>query len=149
MILRKIIVELKYFISNLITMTKINQVYKCPICGNIVEVVHDGAGTLVCCNKEMILMSDDIKLEGKEKHIPVVEKKGNIISVKVGSIDHPMTPEHYIEWIEIITEHRTYKKFLNPNQTRPDQPIAIFEIDAEVISARAYCNLHGLRKIDL
>lgn len=111
------------------------------------EVVHTGVGTLVCCGKDMILMNDDVKPEiSTEKHIPVLERDGNTVTVKVWSVAHPMTPEHYIEWIEVITAHRTYKKFLNPDPARPDEAIAIFEIEWEVLSARAYCNLHGLRK---
>ena len=129
-------------------MTKTNQIYKCSICGNMSEIIHTGIGTLSCCGKDMILMLDETKLEGQEKHIPFIERNGNKITVKIGSTEHPMTPEHYIEWIEIITEHRTYKKFLNPYPSRPDESIAIFDIDAKIISARTYCNIDGLRKID-
>lgn len=125
-------------------MTQKNQIYKCSICGNIIEILHPGAGTLVCCNKDMLLMSDEVKPEGEEKHIPVIKKEGNKIIIKVGSISHPMTPEHYIERIEIITTHRTYKKFFTPT----DEAQASFEINEDIISARAYCNLHGLRKTD-
>ena len=96
----------------------------------------------------MELMSDEAKPEWQEKHIPVVEIEGNKVTIKIGSIAHPMLPEHYIERIEVITENRTYKKFLNPDPARPDQPIAIFDIDVKIISARAYCNIHGLRKTD-
>lgn len=95
----------------------------------------------------MELMSDDIKPEGQEKHIPVVEIDGTKVTIKVGSIPHPMLPEHHIEWIELITENRTYKKFLDP--AKPDQPIAIFDIDAKIVAARAYCNIHGLRKTNI
>lgn len=111
------------------------------------EVIHTGGGTLVCCGKDMELMTDEVKAEiSGEKHIPIVEIDGTKVTVKVGAIEHPMTPEHYIEWIEVITENRTYKKFLDP--TQPNQPIAIFDIDTKIISARAYCNIHGLRKAD-
>jgi len=110
------------------------------------EVIHTGAGTLVCCGKDMILMTDEVKAEiSWEKHIPVIEIEGTKVTIKVGAIEHPMTPEHYIEWIEVITENRTYKKFLTPD----DKPIAIFDIDAKIIGARGYCNLHGLRKADM
>ncbi len=110
------------------------------------EVIHTGAGTLVCCGKDMLLMTDEVKPEiSGEKHIPVVEIDGTKVTIKVGAIEHPMTPEHYIEWIEVITEHRTYKKFLTPD----DKPIAIFYIDAKIIAIREYCNLHGLRKTDM
>jgi len=121
---------------------KRDQIYKCNVCGNMIEVIHVGIGTLVCCGKNMVLVPDEIKTELQEKHIPTIERDGNKITVKVGSVIHPMIPEHYIERIEIITAHRIYKKFLNPDPSRPDQPIAIFDIDAEIISARAYCNLH-------
>jgi superoxide reductase len=114
------------------------------------EVLHPGAGTLVCCGKDMIHMTDEVKPEiSGEKHIPIVEIEGTKVTVKVGSIAHPMTPEHYIERIEVITENRTYKKFLNPDPARPDEPIAIFDIDAKIIAVREYCNLHGLRKAEI
>lgn len=114
------------------------------------EVVHTGAGTLVCCGKEMVHMTDEVKPEiSWEKHIPTIEIDGTKVTVKIGAIEHPMTPEHYIEWIELITENRTYKKFLNPDPAKPDQPIVIFDIDAKIIGARGYCNLHGLRKADI
>lgn len=95
----------------------------------------------------MELMSDETKSEGQEKHIPVIEIEGTKITVKVGSIAHPMLLEHYIERIELITENRTYKKFLDPK--KPDEPIVIFDVDAKIISARAYCNIHGLWKTNI
>lgn len=113
------------------------------------EVIHTGVWTLVCCGKEMELISDETKLEGEEKHIPVIKIDGTKVTVKVSSTEHPMVPEHYIEWIEVITKNRTYKKFLNPDPARPDQPIAIFDIDAKIISVRVYCNIHGLWKTDI
>ena len=97
----------------------------------------------------MELMSDEAKPEWQEKHIPVVEIEGNKVTIKIGSIAHPMLPEHYIERIEVITENRTYKKFLTPNPARPDQPIATFDIDAKIIAVREYCNLHGLWKANI
>ncbi len=131
-------------------MTEKNQIYKCSVCGNMIEIIHTGAGTIVCCGKEMILMTDEVKSEiSGEKHIPVVEIDGTKVTVKIGSIPHPMTLEHYIERIEIITKNRTYKKFLNPDPTKTDQPITIFDIDAKIIAVRGYCNLHGLRKTDI
>lgn len=117
-------------------------------------MVHTGIGTLVCCGKDMILMSDEPKPEWQEKHIPVIEQEGNKVTVKVGSVPHPMlapdtvagTAEHYIERIEVITENKTYKKFLDP---AADQPEAIFDIEEKIIAARAYCNIHGLWKTEI
>lgn len=107
------------------------------------EVVHASGGTMVCCDKEMLLMADDIKPEiSTEKHIPIVTKEGNMVSVKVWSVTHPMTPEHYIERIEVMTSDKVYRKQLTPT----DAPEATFEITEEIVAARAYCNLHGLRK---
>jgi len=107
------------------------------------EVVHAGVGTLVCCGKDMLLMSDEAKPEiSTEKHIPIVERDGNKVTVKVGSVPHPMTPEHYIQFIEVITANKVYRKELTPTDT----PEATFEITEEIITVREYCNLHGLRK---
>jgi len=124
-------------------MTQLNQVYKCSVCGNMTEVIHTGVGTIVCCGKEMTLMTDEVKPEiSAEKHIPVVSKEGNTVTVKVGSVPHPMTPEHYIQWIEVITENKIYRKQLTPN----DAPEATFEITEDIATVREYCNLHSLRK---
>ena len=124
-------------------MTELNEVYKCNICGNIVEMVHSGAGELVCCGQPMELQKENIKKdEGNEKHVPVIEKTNNGIKVKIGSIPHPMEKEHYIEWIEVLADNKVYKKFLNPN----DKPEAEFELEAKQIIARAYCNIHYLWK---
>ena len=123
-------------------MTELNQIYKCNICGNIVEVTHGGAGELVCCGVPMKLKIEAIEDEGLEKHKPVLEKTDSGVIVRVGEIEHPMESEHYIEWIEVITEHRIYRKFLNPG----DEPIAEFLLEAEHLSVRAYCNIHGLWK---
>ncbi|MCL5410857.1 MAG: desulfoferrodoxin [Patescibacteria group bacterium] len=119
-----------------------NQVYKCSVCGNIVEVLFAGGGTLVCCGKPMELLAEKTEDEGKEKHVPVVEKSDNKIKVKVGSIPHPMEQEHYIQWIEVIADGRIYRKHLKPG----DSPEAEFEIEANEIMVREYCNVHGLWK---
>ena len=121
-------------------MTEKRQVYKCEICGNIVEVLHEGGGTLVCCGQPMNLQKENTVDASLEKHIPVIEHKSDKIIVKVGSIEHPMTEEHYIEWIELIADHVSYKKFLKPSE----KPEAEFCISAKQVTARAYCNLHGL-----
>lgn len=118
-------------------MTKLKQIYKCEICGNIIEVLHEGAGTLVCCGKPMILQKENTVDASKEKHVPVIE--GN--KVKVGSIEHPMIPEHYIEWIEATSKTgEVCKKFLKPGE-KPEA-----EFPFKPVSAREYCNLHWLWK---
>jgi superoxide reductase len=121
-------------------MTQEKQIYKCNICGNIVEVLHSGVGQLVCCGQPMELLEEKIDDVGKEKHLPVVEKTGKGVRVKIGSIPHPMEEKHYIEWIEIIADGVSYRKFLKPGA----KPEAEFEIEAENIKAREYCNVHGL-----
>jgi len=121
-------------------MTEQRQIYKCNVCGNIVEVLHPGAGELVCCGQPMELMVAKTEDQGQEKHVPVIEKTEAGIKVKVGSVPHPMEEQHYIEWIEVIADNQSYKKFLRPGET----PEAIFDIKAEDIKAREYCNIHGL-----
>lgn len=123
-------------------MTELNQVYKCNICGNIVEVLHNGAGELVCCGQPMELQMEKTEEEKFEKHRPVVEKTATGVIVRVGSVPHPMESEHYIEWIEVRTEHRTYRKYLEPGGA----PEAEFLLEAEHLEVRAYCNVHGLWK---
>ncbi|NQT84748.1 desulfoferrodoxin, partial [bacterium] len=95
-------------------MTERLQVYKCEICGNIVEVLHEGAGELVCCGQPMKLYVENTVDAAREKHVPVVEETEGGIKVKVGSVPHPMGEEHYIEWIEIIAGGKAYRQFLNP-----------------------------------
>lgn len=124
-------------------MTQLNQIYRCNVCGNIVEVLHTGKGQLVCCGQPMELLQEKTEEEGQEKHVPVIEKTETGIEIKVGSIPHPMEDSHYIEWIEIIADGRIYRKFLKPG----DEPKAEFEIKAEKIEAREYCNIHGLWKV--
>lgn len=124
-------------------MTKLNEIYKCNVCGNMVEMVHASTGTLVCCGQQMELLKEKtLKDEGKEKHVPVVEIKKDKVIVKVGSIPHPMEEKHYIELIEIIADGVSYKKFLKPK----DKPEAEFCITAKKITAREYCSVHGLWK---
>ena len=116
------------------------EIYKCMVCGNIVEVVHGGDGELVCCGKPMKNLVAKTAEEGKEKHVPVIEKSDGSIKVKVGSIAHPMEQKHYIEWIEIIADGKTYRQFLNPGEV----PQAVFNIDTKAVSAREHCSIHGL-----
>jgi superoxide reductase len=124
-------------------MTEKLQIYKCEICGNIVEMLHSGDGELVCCGAPMKLFKENTVDAAKEKHIPVIEKIEGGFRVKVGSVAHPMEEKHYIEWIEAITEDgKVYRQFLHPGE----KPEAIFKIDVNKITAREYCNLHGLWK---
>jgi superoxide reductase len=123
-------------------MTERLQVYKCEVCGNIVEVLHAGKGELVCCKQPMKLFVENTVDAAKEKHVPVVERTAHGIKVTVGSVPHPMEEKHYIEWIEIIADGKAYRQFLNPG----DAPEATFNIAAQQVTAREYCNLHGLWK---
>jgi len=121
-------------------MTELRQVYKCNVCGNIVEVIHTGVGQLVCCGQPMELLTEKTSDIGLEKHVPVIEKVSSKAKVKVGSVPHPMEEKHYIEWIEIIADGKTCRKFLKSGE----KPQAEFETTAERIEAREYCNIHGL-----
>ena len=125
-------------------MTKLLQIYKCEVCGNIVEMLHTGVGELVCCNQPMKLYEENTVDAALEKHVPVFEINNSSVNVKVGSVAHPMEEKHYIEWIEIIDEGgRAYRKFLKPG----DLPEAQFCLEAAgKITVREYCNLHGLWK---
>lgn len=121
-------------------MTTRKQIYKCEVCGNIVEVLHEGGGELVCCGEPMKLQQENTVDAAREKHVPVVERSARGFKVKVGSIPHPSTLEHHIEWIELIADGKAYRQFLNAG----DAPEATFEIDAQQVIAREYCNLHSL-----
>jgi len=123
-------------------MVKLKEVYKCNVCGNIVEVVHAGMGELVCCGQLMELLTEKLQDAGNEKHVPVIEKTATGVKVKVGSIPHPMEEKHYIEWIELHADETVYRKFLKP----AEKPEAEFCVTAKKLSARDYCNIHGLWK---
>ena len=123
-------------------MAKRLEVYKCGVCGNIVEVLHGGKGNLVCCGQPMNLLVENTVDAAKEKHVPVIEKVEGGVKVKVGDVAHPMEEKHWIEWIEIIADGKAYRQFLNPGEA----PEAIFNVEAEQIAAREYCNIHGLWK---
>ena len=123
-------------------MTELLEVYKCNICGNIVCILHKGAGKLVCCNEKMKLQKENTVDASFEKHIPVLEKTENGVLVKIGEKEHPMIEEHYIEWIEVITKDNSYIHFLKPN----DKPEFMFYTSHDIIATRAYCNIHGLWK---
>jgi len=123
-------------------MTKKLQVYKCDVCGNIVEILHEGVGELVCCGQPMTLLGENTVDASKEKHVPVIEKQAGGYLVKIGAVPHPMEEKHHIEWIELIAGERAYRQFLKPG----DAPEAFFAVEAAQVSAREYCNLHGLWK---
>ena len=118
------------------------EVYKCEVCGNIVEVLHGGVGELVCCGQPMTLQSENTVDAAKEKHVPVIEKVAGGYMVKVGAVAHPMEEKHHIEWIELLAGDKAFRQFLNVG----DAPEAFFAVDAPQVSAREYCNLHGLWK---
>ena len=124
-------------------MTELREIYKCEVCGNIVEVLHAGIGELVCCGQPMKKQIAKTEDSTKEKHVPYIEKTADGILVKIGqNQDHPMIDEHFIEWIELIADGKSYRQFLNPG----DKPQAFFPINAETVKAREYCNVHGLWK---
>ncbi len=118
------------------------EVYKCDICGNIVEVLHGGNGELSCCGKPMDQLVENTVDAAKEKHVPVIEQFDGGVKVKVGDVAHPMEEKHWIEWVQIIADGKSYRQFLNPGQA----PEATFNVTADKITAREYCNLHGLWK---
>ena len=118
------------------------EIYKCEVCGNIVEVLHGGKGALVCCGKEMKLFKENTVDAAKEKHVPVVEPTADGVMVKVGSVPHPMEEKHYIEWVELLVDGKAYRQFLNPGES----PEALFDVKEKKVVAREYCNLHGLWK---
>ena len=118
------------------------EVYKCNLCGNIVEVLHGGEGELVCCGEPMAKLTENTTDAAKEKHVPVIEKSDGGYKVSVGSTLHPMQDDHYIEWIELLADGEAYRQFLHPGQ----DPVAVFKVEADSVSAREYCNKHGLWK---
>ena len=121
-------------------MTQKREIYRCSICGNMIEVTNAGVGTLVCCEKPMVRLDGNEADASFEKHVPVVEKMSGGYRVRVGSLSHPMTEGHYIQWIELMTK----KKVLRHELTPDDMAEATFLTDEEMVCARAYCNLHGL-----
>ncbi|MCF8031637.1 MAG: desulfoferrodoxin [Desulfarculaceae bacterium] len=115
------------------------EVYKCDVCGNMVELLIVGGGELVCCGEPMKLQSENTTDAAQEKHVPVIEKIDGGYKVKVGSVPHPMEDKHWIQWIELVAGDKAYMEFLNPGQA----PEATFLVDAGAVTAREYCNLHG------
>jgi superoxide reductase len=126
-------------------MAKNKQIYKCDICGNIVEVVNEGRGGLSCCSEEMKLISENSTEAAVEKHIPVINIKDDSIEVSVGSTIHPMDEKHYIQWVELVSKDKIYRHEFKPT----DEPKTVFKVDPKSdFYVRAYCNLHGLWKGD-
>ena len=125
-------------------MVERNEVYKCEVCGNIVEVVNGSFGELYCCGQPMKKLEESTQDQGQEKHLPIVEQKEDKTLVKVGSVEHPMEDNHYIQWIELIVEDKVYRRYLKPGE----KPEAEFDVNVngKKFFARAYCNLHGLWK---
>ena len=123
-------------------MAKRLDVYKCSICGQMIEVLEGGGGELVCCGKPMDQLIENTVDAAKEKHVPVIEKVDGGVKVLVGSVAHPMEDKHAIQWIELIADGKAYRQFLSPG----DAPEATFNVDAADVAAREYCNLHGLWK---
>ena len=121
------------------------EIYKCNVCGNIVEVLHGGIGELVCCEQPMEKLAAKTADQGKEKHVPVIEKIDGGYKVKVGSVSHPMEEKHYIEWIELLADGKSYRQFLNPGQAAE----AVFKVEAGSVSVRENCNIHGLWEIKI
>jgi superoxide reductase len=124
-------------------MPKLLEVYKCSVCGNMVEVIFVGGGELVCCGQPMQLQVENTVDASKEKHLPVVEKVAGGYKVVVGSVPHPMEAAHFIQWIELLADGKAYRQFLKPGDT----PEAFFAVEASQVAAREYCNLHGLWKV--
>ena len=123
-------------------MRKRFEIYKCEVCGNIVEVVGEGNGTMVCCSQPMKHQQEGVVDAAAEKHVPVIEKKDDGYFVKVGDVEHPMLDNHYIEWIELLADGKSYTQYFKPGE----KPEAFFKIEASSVTAREYCNLHGLWK---
>ena len=126
-------------------MAKENGIYKCEICGNVVSVIEAHQGALVCCGQPMDLLEEKtLESEGKEKHVPVIEINGNNVTVKVGSVEHPMEDAHHIQLIQLIKgDNVVMGKRINPG----DKPEVSFCVDdVEGLKARALCNIHGLWK---
>ncbi|GAB6164421.1 desulfoferrodoxin [Thermostilla marina] len=125
-------------------MAEVRQVYVCPVCGNEVEVLRAGAGTLTCCNQPMQLQAENTTDAAQEKHVPVIKREGGKVIVTVGSVEHPMGADHLIEWIELIYGNQVLRADLSPDSP----PQATFDCPGEKVTARAYCNLHGLWKAE-
>lgn len=116
-----------------------NKIYKCDICGNVIEMLHDSGVSVVCCGQDMRKLEEKNSDTGKEKHVPIVEKTRDGIKVRVGSVEHPMEPSHWIQWIEVISNGKSYKQFLKPGM-KPEAEFCLKNFD----NVREYCNIHEL-----
>jgi superoxide reductase len=123
-------------------MEKAGGIYMCSECRAVVEVLHAGTCKEGCCGGALTLLEEKSSDEGREKHVPVIEKTGKGIKVKVGTVEHPMEENHYIEWIEAIEGSKRCRKFLKPGE----KPEAEFEGAGKEVKAREYCSVHGLWK---
>lgn len=124
-------------------MTQLREIYQCNICGNVVEIIKEGAPALVCCEQKMEKLEAKTQDVGLEKHVPVIEELEKGVKVKVGSVEHPMEEKHYIKFIELLTNERVCRIELKPGQ----KPEAVFGASRQnIIEAREYCTLHGLWK---
>ena len=120
--------------------------YICPYCGNIVEMIHDAGVKLMCCGQKMEELVAGAVEASQEKHIPAVDMEGGIVNVKVGAVEHPMADNHWIEWVQVVTDKGVQRKHLNPG----DAPKVKFLLSNEKpLAVYAYCNLHGLWKVEL
>lgn len=127
-------------------MKKEPKFYICKHCGNVVTFIHESGAPLTCCGDLMTEIVPNTVEAVVEKHIPAVTVEGNLISVAVGSVEHPMVPEHYIQWIYLETDKGFQMKYLTPE----DKPNAVFTLNGEkAVAAYEYCNIHGLWKKDI
>lgn len=126
-------------------MAEVGMIYRCEVCGQVIEVIHSGVGTLVCCDQNMEEMVPKTEDEEKEKHVPVVEKTSGGVKVKIGVAPHPMEEEHYIEWIQVIVDGRSCRKSLKPG----DAPEAEFQLSGEKMEVFELCNIHGVWKTEV
>jgi superoxide reductase len=124
-------------------MTQLRELYRCEICKNVVEIVHEGAPSLVCCGQPMTKLEAKTRDEGREKHVPVVEAISDGVKIKVGSVEHPMEEKHYIKFIEVLTRDKVLRAELKPRQ-KPEAQFCVPEPD--VTEVREFCNVHGLWK---
>ena len=118
--------------------------YRCNHCGNLVGMIHASGAPIICCGDPMEALEPNTTEAAGEKHLPVIHVMGDHVTVEVGAVAHPMLPEHYIQWIELVTEAGALRKYLKPGE----KPEATFATDATAVTAREYCNLHALWKAE-
>lgn len=125
------------------TEIKLRNIYKCNICGNVIEILYEGKPALVCCGEPMVELSPKTEDKGNEKHVPIIEEKGGGVLVKIGAIPHPMEEKHYIQFVEVLTKKKIYRHEFKHGE----KPEAEFNVKkSEIVEVREYCNLHGLWK---